>query len=186
MEKLLLIQSKLKAPKGQYNSFGKYKYRNVEDIMEAVKPLLLKHKCTIILSDELVNIWDRYYVKAIARLMDIETKEIVETSGYAREEETKKGMDWSQITWASSSYARKYALNWLLAIDDTKDSDWTNTHWKDEKKEVFDIIRFEKMKERAKTESKELIMQRILKVKKDYEIMEDVKTELDLFLSQLK
>lgn len=187
MEKLLKIQTELKAPKWQFNAFGKYKYRSTEDIVESVKPLLEKNKCIIILSDELVNVWDRYYIKATAKLIDIETEKSIEVYGYAREEESKKGMDWSQVTGASSSYARKYALNGLLAIDDTKDSDWTNDHWKkEEKKEVFDITRFEKLKEYAKTNTKETVMQYILKIKKDYEIMENIKNELDLFITNLK
>lgn len=126
-EKLLNIQKELKAPKGQYNSFGKYNYRNCEDILEAVKPLLDKNKCTITISDELVLIGERYYIKSTAKIADVEDPEgIISTTAYAREEETKKGMDSSQVTGASSSYARKYALNGLLCIDDTKDSDTTN------------------------------------------------------------
>lgn len=133
MKELLNIQQELKAPKGQFNSFGKYKYRSAEDILESVKPILLKYECILILFDELVNIGERYYVKATARLLNKEAQTI-EVTAYAREEETKKGMDGSQITGASSSYARKYALNGLFAIDDTKDSDVTNTHGKEEKK----------------------------------------------------
>lgn len=123
-EKLLGIQQELKAPKGQYNAFGKYNYRSCEDILEALKPLLKKNDCLMTLNDELVQIGERYYVKATATIFDA-TDKIVNTS-YAREEETKKGMDGSQITGASSSYARKYALNGLLLIDDVKDSDSTN------------------------------------------------------------
>ena len=134
-EKLLNIQNELKAPKGQYNNFGKYKYRNAEDILEAVKPLCFKYKATLILTDEVVLIGERYYVKATASLTDIE-KELtgIEVTAYAREEESKKGMDGSQITGSSSSYARKYALNGLFNIDDTKDSDATNTGDKDDSK----------------------------------------------------
>lgn len=128
MKKLLLIQSELKAPKGQFNNFGKYKYRSCEDIVEAVKPLLKNHDCLLTISDELVNIGERYYIKATAKITDLESKESEIVTGYAREEEVKKGMDGSQITGASSSYARKYALNGLFAIDDTKDSDSTNKH----------------------------------------------------------
>lgn len=124
-EKLINIQSKLKAPKGQYNSFGKYSYRSCEDIFEAVKPYLAKEQISLILSDELVLIGERYYVKATATLTDGE--ETITNVAYAREEDTKKGMDGSQITGASSSYARKYALNGLFLIDDVKDSDTTNT-----------------------------------------------------------
>lgn len=123
-EKLSEIQTKLKAPKGQYNSFGKYKYRSCEDILEAVKPLLGEQKLHIIISDEIVSVGNRFYVKATATISDGENS--ISTSAYAREEESKKGMDGSQVTGAASSYARKYALNGLLAIDDTKDSDTTN------------------------------------------------------------
>lgn len=122
-EKLMNIQKELKAPKCQYNSFGKYKYRSCEDILESVKPLLEKYKVTIILSDKLEQIGERYYIRAKAILIDTETNNSIENTAYAREEETKKGMDGSQITGTSSSYARKYALNGLLLIDDTKDAD---------------------------------------------------------------
>ena len=125
-EKLAEIQRTLKAPKGQLNKFGGYKYRSCEDILEAVKPLLGENILT--LHDELVHIGDRYYVKATACLQDCLEKHFVAVPAYAREEETKKGMDASQITGAASSYARKYALNGLFAIDDTKDADSTNTH----------------------------------------------------------
>lgn len=122
-EKLMNIQKELKAPKGQYNSFGKYKYRSCEDILESVKPLLEKYKVTIILTDKLEQIGERYYIRATAILFDTESDNSIENTAYAREEETKKGMDGSQITGTSSSYARKYALNGLLLIDDTKDAD---------------------------------------------------------------
>ena len=125
-EKLAKIQSTLKAPKGQYNAFGKYKYRNCEDILEAVKPLLAEVKAVVIIGDELELIGSRFYVKATARFIDCETDAQITNTAYAREEDTKKGMDGSQITGASSSYARKYALNGLFCIDDTKDSDTTN------------------------------------------------------------
>lgn len=125
LKKLNNIQSELKAPKGQYNSFGKYKYRSCEDIFNAVKPLLTKYELVLQTTDELINVGDRYYIKATATLTDMDGSSISNTS-YAREEDTKKGMDGSQITGASSSYARKYALNGLFLIDDTKDSDTTN------------------------------------------------------------
>jgi len=123
-EKLLKIQMELKAPKNQTNSFGGYNYRSCEDILESVKPLLARENLTLRLTDELVNIGQRYYIKATAILTD--GNETIENIAYAREEETKKGMDGSQITGASSSYARKYALNGLFLIDDVKDSDSTN------------------------------------------------------------
>lgn len=131
--KLLNVQIELKAPKNQYNQFGKYNYRNCEDILEAVKPLLKKEKLSLVLTDKIINIDGRYYVQATAQLIDIEKNSTLEVTAYAREEETKKGMDGSQITGASSSYARKYALNGLFLIDDTKDSDTTNNHGKDDK-----------------------------------------------------
>lgn len=123
-EKLLAVQAELKCNKSQYNAFGKYYYRNAEDILEAVKPLLAKVKATITINDEIVNIANRFYVKATAKIIDIESGEVVETNAYAREPENKKGLDESQITGSTSSYARKYALNGLLLIDDTKDSDY--------------------------------------------------------------
>lgn len=126
MKRLLAIQSKLKVPKGQYNTFGKYKYRSCEDILEAVKPLLEKHQAVLLVSDAVVVVGDRYYVNAEARLMGTDGQTIAVTQAYAREEETKKGMDGSQITGAASSYSRKYALNGLFAIDDTKDADTLN------------------------------------------------------------
>lgn len=122
MKELLDIQSELKAPKGQYNSFGKYKYRSAEDILEAVKPICVKHGCELTLSDEIVYVGDRYYIKATAKL-EREGSSPVTVTAYAREAETKKGMDESQITGTASSYARKYALNGLFCIDDTKDAD---------------------------------------------------------------
>lgn len=126
MKRLIAIQQKLKAPKGQYNSFGKYNYRNCEDILEAVKPLLSESGLALILNDDVISIDGRFYIKAVANLYDENGKIIATTSAIAREEEAKKGMDGSQVTGASSSYARKYALNGLFAIDDTKDSDSTN------------------------------------------------------------
>ena len=135
--KLLLIQASLKAPKNQRNAFGNYNYRSCEDILEAVKPLLYDTQTTLTISDEMVEVWWRVYVKATAVLKDSETWDVIETNtAYAREEETKKWMDAAQITWASSSYARKYALNGLFCIDDVKDADATNTHWKEEKKKA--------------------------------------------------
>lgn len=155
-EKLSKIQEELKAPKGQYNSFGKYKYRSCEDILEAVKPLLVKNKLSLQLYDELIVVGEstpttyeetyydkdlkrensrivvtgnqRYYIKATARLLDIEDNSTMENTAFAREDETKKGMDGSQITGTASSYARKYALNGLFLIDDTKDADTDEYH----------------------------------------------------------
>lgn len=135
-ERLSLIQSELKAPKNKKNTFGNYKYRSAEDILEELKPLCKKYETTLILNDELVNIGERYYVKAVARLVDFNNPESIETTAFAREEENKKGMDGSQITGTASSYARKYALNGLFNIDDTKDADtdeYTKTTTREEK-----------------------------------------------------
>lgn len=120
---LQAVQRELKAPKGQYNSFGKYKYRSCEDIVEAVKPLLNEQGLILTMSDEVVGVADRVYIKATCKVIDVANGDVIETSALARESLTKKGMDDSQITGTSSSYARKYALNGLFAIDDTKDAD---------------------------------------------------------------
>lgn len=125
MKELIAIQSELKAPKSQFNKFGGYKYRKAEDILEAVKPLLNKQKCTLTITDDIVMVGNRIYVKATATIKN-EKGECETTNGWAREEESKKGMDGSQVTGTSSSYARKYALNGLFAIDDNADSDTTN------------------------------------------------------------
>ena len=127
-EKLSNIQNELKCNKNQFNKFGGYKYRSCEDILEAVKPLCKKYKTVLVLSDTLANIGERYYIQATARLTDIEANKesedtCISNTAYAREEENKKGMDGSQITGTASSYARKYALNGLFNIDDTKDAD---------------------------------------------------------------
>ena len=144
IDKLMKIQQELKAPKGQYNSYGKYHYRSCEDIFEAVKPLLKDNKLVLRMKDELVQIGERYYIKATAILTD--GSETIENTAYAREEETKKGMDGSQITGASSSYARKYALNGLFLIDDVKDSDSTNTGDEEKQKETLELLaKFEKL-----------------------------------------
>lgn len=126
LDPLLAIQAELKAPKGQYNAFGKYRFRSCEDIVEAVKPLCVKHNALLTLTDDMWSVGNRIYVKATARL-NVDGREYT-TTAFAREEESKKGMDSSQITGAASSYARKYALNGLFAIDDAKDSDATNEH----------------------------------------------------------
>lgn len=125
-EKLLKIQAELKCTKSQWNDFGNYNYRSCEDILTAVKPLLVETKTTLYFSDVIKADGERNYIQTTLSFVDIESGEKIEVTGYAREEETKKGMDGSQITGASSSYARKYALNGLFAIDDVKDSDYTN------------------------------------------------------------
>lgn len=126
LQALKNVQSKLNAPKNQFNKFGGYNYRSAEDILEAVKPLLAGQNASIIISDDIVQVADRIYVKAIATFIAGGGR--ISTTAFAREEETKKGMDSSQITGSASSYARKYALNGLLLIDDNKDADATNTH----------------------------------------------------------
>ena len=135
-EKLGAIQQALKAPKSEYNDFGKYKYRTAEGILESVKPLLAEQKCVLLLRDDLESREGRVYIKATASLFDIEAADngTISAVAFAREEETKKGMDASQVTGAASSYARKYALNGLFCIDDNKDSDFTNQTPKEERK----------------------------------------------------
>lgn len=139
--KLIKVQNELKAPKNQYNSFGKYSYRNCEDICESVKPLLLANGLAMFISDNIELIGDRYYIKAIVTVVDTETGETLTNSALAREEENKKGMDSSQVTGSTSSYARKYALNGMFLIDDTKDSDFTNTHGKENNEEKLSRIK---------------------------------------------
>lgn len=124
--KLNKIQTELKAVKGQYNNFGKYSYRSCEDILEALKPLLKQYQTIVTISDDIEVIGNRFYVKATARIFDVDSGEFIETTAYAREAENKKGMDSAQVTGSTSSYARKYALNGLLAIDDNKDPDHLN------------------------------------------------------------
>lgn len=155
MDSLISIQSELKAPKSQYNSFGKYSYRNAEDILEAVKPLLTKYKATMYISDEVVEVGGRIYVKATVTLSD--GKETITASAYAREPEDRKGMDASQITGATSSYARKYALNGLFAIDDTKDNDTNELREEREERVAYE----EKQKKKSKfTDAQIEIMKR--------------------------
>lgn len=127
-EKLIKVQAELKAPKSKFNSFGKYKYRSLEDILEGVKPLLEKNKASLVIADSMEQVGDRYYLKATATFIDTENGESVSNSALARESAEKKGMDDSQITGTASSYARKYALNGLLLIDDTKDADTDEAH----------------------------------------------------------
>lgn len=128
MKEFMLIQQELKAPKGQYNSFGKYRYRSCEDILEAVKPLLSKHGCILSITDDIVECGGRVYVKATAELIHVEDGTCFRTTAFAREEERKAGMDAAQITGSASSYARKYALNGMFCIDDTKDADTDKQH----------------------------------------------------------
>src|SRR6056297_2638097 len=171
-EKLMNIQSELKAPKGQMNKFGGYKYRSCEDIIETVKQLLKKNNCILTLSDELINLGDRYYVQATATLSDVKEDDRIVTKALAREDENKKGMDKAQITGSASSYARKYALNGLLGIDDTKDSDATNDHGKSNSKSKSKPKKVKKISE-----------DEILEIEK---LLSDTKSDKDKFLKWLK
>ena len=161
-ERIQDIQSNLKAPKGQFNSFGKYAYRNQEDILEAVKPLLERHKLRMHISDSIVEIGGRIYVEATVIVTNgIESQE---TKALAREEESKKGMDSAQLTGSTSSYARKYALNGMFLIDDTKDSDATNMHGKElvtpsAKAEKTPIVDMTKLQELLKTNKENTLKQ---------------------------
>jgi len=130
-EKLAAVQKTLKAPKNQFNSFGKYNYRSCEDILEAAKPLCIENGLVLTVSDDVLEIGGRIYVRALATVHNIEDpKELVQSQAMAREAEEKRGMDAAQVTGSTSSYARKYALNGLFSIDDTKDADATNDHGK--------------------------------------------------------
>lgn len=131
-QRLVEAQFELKAPKGQYNGYGGFAYRSAEDILEAVKPINLKHGLLLEVKDEIIEVGGRIYVKAIATMTDIHSEEQISVQAFAREAEVKKGMDDSQITGSASSYARKYALNGLYLIDDTKDAD------SNEQKEAID------------------------------------------------
>lgn len=144
-QKLQGIQSSLIAPKGQTNKFGGYKYRSCEDILTALKPLLAEWSCCLIISDEIVEKGSKLFVEATATLYDNDSSDTLVSKGPAEHADTKKGMDQAQITGSASSYARKYALNGLFAIDDTKDADATNTHGatppiKTEQKKVEDLF----------------------------------------------
>jgi essential recombination function protein len=147
IEKIVAIQSELKAPKGQYNSFGKYNYRSCEDILEGAKPLLAKYGLVLTIRDGIELIGDRFYVKATATITD--GKEQLSTEAYARESADKKGMDASQVTGATSSYARKYALNGLLAIDDTKDADTMDNSKKPVQQTQETVYNWQTLKARA-------------------------------------
>lgn len=159
-EKLIKVQSTLKAPKNQRNNFGNYNYRSCEDILEAVKPLLAENGLVLTISDDMVMLGNRFYVKATATISDGESS--ITNSAFAREEETKKGMDSSQITGSASSYARKYALNGLLCIDDTKDADATNTHGKEEKQQNVVLTKVQP----ASTANDDIVKKKIADCKK--------------------
>lgn len=189
-EKLSNIQNELKAPKGQFNKFGGYKYRSCEDILEAVKPICKKYNTTLVISDKLENIGDRYYIKAMVELIDCEGENSsICNNAYAREEESKKGMDGSQITGTASSYARKYALNGLFNIDDTKDADtdeFTKQTQQDEDKKItkvqeqalYDVIKnnavendhvIATLKEFGYNKLAEIKMKDYMKIQKEFE-----------------
>ena len=152
---LIKIQQELKAPKNQFNAFAKYKYRSAEDIIEAAKPICHKYGYALMLSDEVIEVGGRVYVKATACLSNGEDN--ITCTGLAREEENKKGMDASQITGAASSYARKYALNGLFAIDDTKDADATNEH-KDEVSEGQKAFLIEQLDKTKYSEDQKIVL----------------------------
>lgn len=176
-EKLKVVQQKLIAPKSQYNSFGKYNYRNSEDILEGAKPILNEINAALVISDELVQVGERYYIQAKVKFIDCETGESIENTAYAREEEIKKGMDSSQVTGATSSYARKYALNGLLCIDDVKDADSKDNTTKNEQKpcedKVIDTIKINVIKkELERTGIREKIILNTYKITN----LEDMKT----------
>lgn len=155
-QKLLVIQQKLNVPKGNYNSFGKYSYRSCEDILEAVKPLLAETKTVLTVTDDMVAMDGRFYIKATARLADTESDEVISNTAFARESEAKKGMDESQVTGSTSSYARKYALNGLFCIDDVKDADTRDNREEDQKKrdevakQTIDSTKAESLRNRCK------------------------------------
>lgn len=155
-QKLLVIQQKLNVPKGNYNSFGKYSYRSCEDILEAVKPLLAETKTVLTVTDDMVAMDGRFYIKATARLADTESDEVISNTAFARESEAKKGMEESQVTGSTSSYARKYALNGLFCIDDVKDADTRDNREEDQKKrdevakQTIDSTKAESLRNRCK------------------------------------
>lgn len=163
--KLANIQKELFVPKGNRNDFGKYNYRSCEDILKAVKPLCEEQNCVLFITNNLVDIGNRIYVEAVVKLVDCETGEIIESIAHAREEESKKGMDGSQITGSSSSYARKYALAGLFSIDNEKDSDATNTQ-SNEKEQDFNKEKYNEAVELAKMKSR--ILKYINDANKDF------------------
>lgn len=166
MKKLIEIQAELKAPKNQYNSFGKYKYRNCEDILEAVKPLLKKHECTLTITDEIKEVGGLVFVEALATISEINSKAFdddringITVRAQAGIDANRKGMDIAQSFGSSSSYARKYALNGLFLIDDTKDADATNNHKEETKKaKVFTLADVDRaIEKKAQSQALKLI-----------------------------
>lgn len=181
MKRLLKIQSELKAPKGRKNSFGNYNYRSAEDILEAVKPLLAEVGLTMVIQDELIQVGERYYVKAIVNVFDSEQtneRPIASTSAYARESLEKKGMDVSQITGTASSYARKYALNGMFLIDDTKDAD-TDEFAKQTKSKAPSLSSLKAKFDTALTEEEKEQTLKHYKVEKLADLNDDQKIELE-------
>lgn len=178
MKELIEIQKKLKAPKGQRNTFGNYNYRSAEDILEAVKPLCAEHGCQLTLSDAIELVGDRYYVKATARIKT--TDEVVEVTACARESASKKGMDESQITGTASSYARKYALNGLFCIDDTRDADTDDYARRTGAKTRDEVISDIKERETWRGKVLELANEKGIKaseLSKDYKLGKDTTVE---------
>lgn len=180
-KKILNVQAELKAPKNQYNAYGHYKYRSCEDILEAVKPLLVKNELFMRIDDNIVNIGNRFYIKATVQICD-ETGSCTSVSAFAREEETKKGMDGSQVTGASSSYARKYALNGMFLIDDTKDSDVTNDHGRtpDNAKAEVEHITADDLPENTKITQKQKVTLNVKELCEELEKCKDLK-EIEAF-----
>lgn len=173
---LIKIQSSLKAPKNNYNSFGRYKYRSCEDILESCKKILAENKCYITLNDNIEYVGNRFYIKATASLRREDGTLIAEANAFAREEETKKGMDAAQITGAASSYARKYALCGLLAIDDNKDADALNVD--DNKDDNIVQITFTQMMQNLINAKSEQELKEISSFIKDMVITDDEKSKL--------
>ena len=174
-QKLSDIQSQISVTKSNYNSFGKYSYRSAEDILEAAKPVCKANGCVLTVKDEMVALEDRFYVKAIATLTDIDSLETIEVTAFAREEENKKGMDSSQVTGATSSYARKYALNGLFNLDDNKDADtdaYTETQRKAQKQEADAKIKAQAQADLPLSKDEEEILIRLIQTapgKDDYD-----------------
>ena len=180
-EKLSHIQNEIKVPKNLYNKFGNYYYRNAETIFDTVKPVCMKHRTTLVVSDEIVNVDGRFYVKGIATLCDWDSDKEVTNIAYAREEESKKGMDASQVTGSCSSYARKYALNGLFNLDDNKDADAPEQKEEMEARAKANVKNVENKKEKAEvlaTESQLKMIhelgneERIEGLKKHYKVNE--------------
>lgn len=191
LQKLNKIQTEVHVPKNQYNSFGKYKFRNCDDILEALKPTLKELGCVVLLSDDVINIDGRYYVQSTATLKDEEGE--ISTSAFAREEDSKKGFDSSQLTGSTSSYSRKYALNGLLALDDNKDSDETNKptektpQQQTQPKEEVKWLSEANLKKVLGVKDKEKVQATIdMYSKKPYAMKKEYRTQLEEHLKKLK